>query len=85
MFALELVGASVVTDKLSFQATIAEEGGYSYSIRSATGQEVMSGDFAGTLYSTPVAEIATSKLNNGVYFLTLSSATSKETVKFVKN
>jgi hypothetical protein len=85
MFALELLGASVVTDKLSFQATIAEEGGYSYSIRSATGQEAMSGDFAGTLYSTPVAEIATSKLNNGVYFLTLSSATSKETVKFVKN
>ena len=85
MFALELVSGNIVTDNISFKATIAEEGGYRYSIRSATGQEVMSGDFAGILYSTPVAEIATGKLNNGVYFLTLSSATSKETVKFVKN
>jgi len=85
MFALEIVGGNLVSDKISFTATIAEEGGYTYSIRSATGQEVMSGEFAGTLFSTPVAEIATSKLNNGVYFLTLTSATGKETVKFVKN
>jgi len=85
MFALEIVGGNLVSDKISFTATIAEEGGYTYSIRSATGQEVLSGDFAGTLFSTPVAEIATSKLNNGVYFLTLTSATGKETVKFVKN
>jgi hypothetical protein len=85
MFALELVNGNIVSDKLSFKATIAEEGAYSYSVRSATGQEVMNGSFAGTLYSTPVAEIATGKLNNGVYFLTLTSASGKETVKFVKN
>jgi len=70
MWALELVGGNMVSDKISFQATIAEEGGYSYSIRSATGQEVMNGDFAGSLYSTPVAEVSVSNLNNGVYFLT---------------
>jgi len=85
MFALELIGGSIVSDKISFKATIAEEGGYTYSVRSATGQEVISGSFAGNLFETPVAEVATGKLNNGVYFLTLSSATSKETVKFIKN
>jgi len=85
MFALEIVGANMVSDKLSFKATIAEEGGYTYSVRSSTGQEVMNGEFAGTLFSTPEAEISTSKLTNGVYFLTLTSATGKETVKFVKN
>ena len=84
MFALELVGASMVSDKVSFMATIAEEGGYKYSIRSSTGQEVVSGELKGDLYSTPTEEISVSKLNNGVYFLTLSSASSKETVKFVK-
>lgn len=85
MFALEIVGGNIVSDKLSFTATIAEEGGYSYSVRSSTGQEIMNGEFAGSLFATPVAEISTSKLNNGVYFLTLSSATGKETVKFIKN
>jgi hypothetical protein len=84
MFALELVGGSVVSDKISFKATIAEEGGYKYSVRSATGQEVISGNFAGNLFETPVAEIVCSKLNSGVYFLTLSSSNSKETVKFIK-
>lgn len=84
MFALELVGASMVSDKISFLATIAEEGGYKYSIRSSTGQEVVSGELKGDLYSTPTEEVAVSKLNNGVYFLTLTSASSKETVKFVK-
>jgi hypothetical protein len=84
MFALEIVGANMVSDKLSFKATIAEEGGYTYSVRSSTGQEVMNGEFAGTLFSTPEAEISTSKLTRGVYFLTLTSATGKETVKFVK-
>ena len=84
MFALELVGASMVSDKVSFMATIAEEGGYKYSIRSSTGQEVVSGELKGDLYSTSTEEVAVSKLNNGVYFLTLSSASSKETVKFVK-
>jgi hypothetical protein len=85
MFALELVGASIVSDKISFRATIAEEGGYTYSVRSSTGQEVLSGSFDGNLFETPVAEIATGKLNNGVYFLTLTSATGRETVKFIKN
>lgn len=85
MFALDIVGGNIVSDKLSFTATIAEEGGYTYTVRSSTGQEVMSGEFAGSLFETPVAEIATSKLNNGVYFLTLSSASGKETVKFIKN
>ncbi len=84
MFALELVGASMVSDKISFMATIAEEGGYKYSIRSSTGQEVVNGELKGDLFSTPTEEVSVSKLNNGVYFLTLSSASSKETVKFVK-
>jgi len=85
MFALELVGSNMVSDKISFKATIAEEGGYSYSIRSSTGQEVMHGVFEGKLFDTPVAEISTAALNNGVYFLTLTSASGKETLKFVKN
>jgi hypothetical protein len=85
MFALDIVGGNIVSDKLSFMATIAEEGGYTYTVRSSTGQEVMNGEFAGNLFETPVAEISTSKLNNGVYFLTLTSASGKETVKFIKN
>ena len=84
MFALDLVGASMVSDKVRFMATIAEEGGYKYSIRSSTGQEIISGDLKGDLYSTPTEEVGVSHLNNGVYFLTLTSANSKETVKFVK-
>jgi hypothetical protein len=85
MFALELVGSNIVTSKLSFKATIAEEGGYFYTVRSATGQQVMSGELSGNLFETPVADISVSGLTNGVYFLTLSSAGSKETVKFIKN
>lgn len=84
MFALEIVGSNIVTDKVSFQATIAEAGPYTYSVRSSTGQEVLNGEFVGALYETPVSEISTARLNKGVYFLTLTSAMGKETVKFVK-
>jgi hypothetical protein len=84
MFALEIVGSNIVTDKLSFQATIAEAGPYTYSVRSSTGQEVLNGEFVGALYETPVSEISTARLNKGVYFLTLTSAMGKETVKFLK-
>jgi hypothetical protein len=84
MFALSLVGGHVVSDKIAFQSTIAEEGGYNYSIRNHTGQEVAGGAFEGNLFDTPTAEVATGKFAPGVYFLTLSSATGKETVKFIK-
>ena len=84
MFALEIVGANVVTDKLSFQATIAEDGVYSYSVRSSTGQEVLTGEIVGALYETPVSEISTARLNKGVYLLNMTSSTGRETVKFVK-
>ena len=84
MFALEIVGGSMIQDRISFKATIAEEGGYHYSIRSASGQEVISGELEGNLYETAYAEVPVNTLNKGVYFLTLSSAGSRETVKFVK-
>lgn len=85
MYALELTGSSVVSDQLRFKATIAEEGAYSYSVRSATGQEVLQGEFSGALYSTPEQEVSVRQLNNGVYFLTLHSASGRSTVKFLKN
>lgn len=84
MFPLEIIGSNIVSDKIEFQATIAEEGAYNYAIRSSTGQEVVAGEFKGDLFSTPINEVSVSNLNKGVYFLTLSSATSRETVKFVK-
>jgi hypothetical protein len=84
MFALQIEGANVVSDKISFLATIAEEGGYNYTIRNHTGQEVANGSFEGNLYETPTVDVATGKFAPGVYFLTLSSATGKETVKFIK-
>jgi hypothetical protein len=84
MFPLEIVGSNLVSDKISFTATIAEEGGYTYSIRNHTGQELTSGTMEGALYENPTVEISTNKLASGVYFLTLTSATGKETVKFVK-
>jgi hypothetical protein len=38
----------------------------------------------GGLYDKPTVDVSTSKLASGVYFLTLTSATGKETVKFIK-
>lgn len=84
MFALELVGSNMVTDKISFLATIAEEGGYNYSIRNSQGQEMTSGNLEGQLYDTPTMDINLNNYPQGVYFLTLTSASGKETVKFVK-
>jgi hypothetical protein len=84
MFPLEIVGSNFVSDKISFSATIAEEGGYTYSIRNHTGQELANGEMEGSLYDKPTVEVATGKLASGVYFLTLTSATGKETVKFIK-
>jgi hypothetical protein len=84
MFALQIVGSNVVNEKISFQATIAEEGGYHYAVRNHTGQEMTSGAFPGGLYESPVAEINTGGFAPGVYFLTLSSTTGRETLKFVK-
>jgi hypothetical protein len=85
MFALELVGSNVVSDKISFLATIAEEGGYNYSIRNSQGQEMVNGNFEGQLYDTPTMDINLNNYPQGVYFLTLTSNSGKETVKFVKN
>lgn len=84
MFPLNIVGSNVVSDKIAFTATVAEQGGYTYSIRNHTGQEVLNGAFEGGLYENPTVEVATGKFASGVYFLTLSSATGKETVKFIK-
>lgn len=84
MFALELVGSNMVTDKISFLATIAEEGGYNYTIRNSQGQEMVSGNLEGQLYDTPTMDVNLSNCPQGVYFLTLTSASGKETVKFVK-
>ena len=85
MFPLEIVGGNVVDSKLSFLATIAEDGGYSYTVRNSQGRQVIEGAFKGSLYETPKAEVDVNSLPNGVYFLTLTSNSTKETVKFVKN
>jgi hypothetical protein len=85
MFPLEIVGGNVVTDKLSFFATIAEEGTYHYTVRSYQGTFVSEGLLQGSLFETPTTEVDVRNFSNGVYFLTLSSNTTKETVKFVKN
>lgn len=84
MFPLEIVGSNIVSDKISFSATIADAGSYTYSVRNHTGQELINGVMEGNLYDTPTVEVATGKLSSGVYFLTLTSASGKETVKFVK-
>lgn len=84
MFALDIVGSNMVSDKVTFSATIAEEGGYTYIIRNHTGQEVAKAPFTGNLYDTPEMSVPVSQLSSGVYFLTLESATGKETVKFIK-
>ena len=85
MFPLEIVGSNMISDKLTFMATIAEEGGYNYTIHNSQGREVSKGSFEGNLFETPTKDISVNSLVNGVYFLTLTSNQSKETVKFVKN
>lgn len=85
MFPLEIVGSNIVNSKISFLATIAEEGGYNFTIRNSQGQEVKSGSFVGNLFETPTMDLDVNNMSNGVYFLTLSSNGSRETVKFVKN
>ena len=85
MFPLEIVGGTLVNENLSFFATIAEEGGYKYVIRNAQGQTMVEGILDGKLYETPTQNVSVRNLTNGVYFLTLFSNGSKETVKFVKN
>jgi len=85
MFPLEIVNGNMVTDKIEFIATIAEEGGYNYAIRNSQGKIMSEGIMNGTLYDTPTQEVSVSNFPNGVYFLTLTSNASKETVRFVKN
>lgn len=85
MYALELVGSSAVSDQIRFKATIAEEGAYTFSIRSSTGLEIKQGEFKGILYSTPEQEVSVQNLTSGVYFLTLNSPSGRSTVKFLKN
>lgn len=84
MFALDIVGSNMVSDKITFSATIAELGGYTYTIRNHTGQEVAKAAFEGNLYDAPEVSVPVSQMAAGVYFLTLESATGKETVKFIK-
>lgn len=84
MFALDIVGSNMVSDKITFSATIAEKGGYVYTIRNHTGQEIMKAPFEGNLYDSPEVSVSVNTLASGVYFLTLESATGKETVKFIK-
>jgi hypothetical protein len=85
MFPLEISGGSVVDDNIKFSATIAEEGSYNYVIRNTQGKTMTTGTLVGNLYDTPTQEVSVRNLPNGVYFLTLTSNGSKETVKFVKN
>ena len=85
MFPLQIVGSNLVSSKLVFSATIAEDGGYSYTVRNAQGQLAESGDFGGEIYSTPSREISTVSLPAGIYFLTLTSKSGAETVRFIKN
>lgn len=85
MFPLEIIGSNIVTSKLTFMATIAEDGGYNYNIRNSQGQLVKNGEFSGSLYETARMDVDINNLSNGVYFLTLTSNGSKETLKFVKN
>jgi hypothetical protein len=85
MYPLEIVGSNMVNEKLEFMATIAEEGGYNYSIRNSQGKLLSEGSMIGNLYETPTQEVSVNNLPNGVYFLTLASNSTKETVRFIKN
>lgn len=85
MFPLEIVGGTMVNDNINFLATIAEEGGYYFTIRNNQGQTMTQGQLIGDLFETPTQEVNVSNLPNGVYFLTLTSNGSRETVKFIKN
>ena len=84
MFALEITGSNIVEDVLGFKATIAENGGYSYSIRNAAGQQLFQGNLEGSLYETAEKNIPVGNLTPGVYFLSLQSANSHESLRFVK-
>ena len=84
MFALEIVGATSVKEAVSIRATIAENGGYTYSIRNAQGREMHRGPLEGSLFETPELAIPVGNFSPGVYFLSLRSANSHETVRFVK-
>ncbi len=85
MFPLEIISGNVVTDEIEFTATIAENGGYKYCIRNSQGKLMSEGNFDGGLYETPSQKISVSSLPMGVYFLSLTSNSTKEMVKFVKN
>lgn len=85
MFPLNIIGSNVVNNKISFQSTIAEEGGYNFTVRNHIGQEIINGVFEGYLFETPTKELSVENIPSGIYFLTLSSKNSKETVKFIKN
>jgi hypothetical protein len=85
MFPLEIVGSNVVSDKVRFMATIAEEGGYNYTVHNSLGMAISKGQLLGNTYESPEMEIDLNGFNNGVYFLTLTSKSTKETVKFLKN
>lgn len=85
MLALEFIGSNVVDQLLSFRATIAEKGVYSYSIRNSSGQEMSNGILEAELYETPEAEVSVNHLPSGVYFLSLHSPNSHESLRFVKN
>ena len=84
MMALEIMGSSVVDDVLSFRATIAERGEYSFSVRNSSGQELANGFLEGALYETPEADLSVAHLAPGVYFLSLHSPNSHESIRFVK-
>ena len=85
MFPLQIVGSNMVNSKLTFMATIAEEGDYNYTVVNSQGRKVMSGNLVGNLYENSQTELDVNNFTNGVYFLTLTSSKTKETVKFVKN
>jgi len=84
MFALEISGSNIVSDEVKFSATIAEKGGYNYTVRNHIGQEVANGALEGNLYDLAEGKVNVAPFASGVYFLTVESATGKETVKFIK-
>jgi len=85
MFPLEIVGSNVVNSQISFRATIAEDSPYSYNVRNSQGKSMTSGEFSGKLYETNTMDLDVNRFPSGVYFLTLTSNNSKETIRFVKN